>query len=74
MRVRINTPENNLLSFDVHKNDKIMLLKEKIFMRSGVPILDQRLVYDHKRLDDEHTIDYYNILEGSIVFVFIHNC
>jgi hypothetical protein len=51
----------------VDSSDTIGDVKLQILNKEGLPPNVQRLILNHKELDDHHTIAYYDIQENTIV-------
>ncbi len=49
------------IQIDIDKKDKIYTIKEKINKILNIPIIRQKLIIGTKELDDNETIEYYNI-------------
>lgn len=55
----------------VHHKMRVSELKELIEKQDQTPFDQQRLVYNGKQLEDEKTLDYYNITEDTIVHIIL---
>ena len=52
-------------------NDEIFILKYLIELKIGIPIKEQRLIYEGKQLIDNRTIADYNIKKESSIHLSI---
>ena len=55
----------------VHHKMRVSELKELIEKQDQTPFDQQRLVYNGKQLEDERTLDYYNITQDTIVHIIL---
>lgn len=55
----------------VHHKMTVTELKDEIELVDQTPFDQQRIVYNGKQLEDERTLDYYNIKEDSIVHIIL---
>ena len=55
----------------VSPNDEIFILKYLIELKIGIPIKEQRLIYEGKQLIDNQTIADYNIKKESSICLSI---
>ena len=55
----------------VSPNDEIFILKYLIELKIGIPIKEQRLIYEGKQLIDNRTIADYNIKKESSIHLSI---
>jgi len=75
MQLFIKTLTGKIITLDVEPYDSIEILKTKILEKAGIPKEQQRLVYTAKQtyigrqLDDNNTIEYYNIINESIIYM-----
>lgn len=56
---------------DVKPSDKIAKVKATLEELSGTPLIQQRLLYQGKKMHDDNTVDYYRIKAGSTVQLVI---
>jgi len=56
----------------VKSSDRIFYVMEKILDKEHIPVQDQCLLFDYKRLDDNLTLANYNILENSTLMLLLH--
>lgn len=55
----------------VHHKMLVSELKELIEKHDQTPFDQQRLVYNGKQLEDERTLDYYNIIQDTVVHIIL---
>lgn len=55
----------------VEPSDKILQLKEKLEERDGIPVAQQRLIFQGKQLNDEKTIASYKLQNGTMVHMVV---
>jgi len=55
----------------VHHKMRVSELKELIEKQDQTPFDQQRLVYNGKQLEDERTLDYYNIMQHTVVHIIL---
>ena len=59
-------------SIEINSYDTIEKLKNKIFKEEGIEDYFQILLFKGKTLEDDKTIEYYNIINGSIIYLLIN--
>jgi len=65
MQIFIKTLDGTVIPLRVKSSDTIDSVKEKIFDKKKYPVIDQRLIFSGKQLEDGKTIADYNIEEKS---------
>lgn len=60
------------INIKIDVNNTVYDLKSKIDARQGVPPDQQRLLFGHKILEDDHTLNNYNIKNGSVLVMMLH--
>jgi ubiquitin len=55
----------------VHHKMRVSELKVLIEKQDQTPFDQQRLVYNGKQLEDERTLDYYNITQDTVVHIIL---
>ena len=70
-QIFIKTLQGKTITVDVNDNDKIDIIKQIIFEKEGIPIDQQRLVFNGKQLEDHQTIGDYQIQADSNVHLVL---
>jgi ubiquitin C len=67
MQIHVKTLEGTILSVTVHPTDTIHDVKKKVASQAGIPVEDQRLLYQGKDLDQKPTatLTDHGITHGS---------
>ena len=71
MHIYACTLTGKKLYFDVEVCNTIGEIKEMIRRKEGIPLNQQRLVFEGKSLSDERTLSDYNINKGSRLDIFL---
>ena len=72
MLIKVKTVTNRDLEVTtVEENNTVANLKEAIETSEGIPVVQQRLIYNGKPLVDEATIKASNITPGSVVHMVL---
>lgn len=72
--ININTLAGTSLTLNVTQNVTVRKLKESIEDHEGIPINQQRLIFDGRQLEDSHILGHYNIQEGSTLHLVLRLC
>jgi hypothetical protein len=73
MKLTVQTLTTKRLVFDVHYDETIRSIKERVIDREGHPYDVIRLIYDGKGLDDDdRTLHECYITDGSLLFLVLH--
>ena len=72
--VYVINASNKQFPFLVDKFDSISSLRQKIFYAEGTRPIESRLLFKGKRVDDENTINDYNMDDGSILELYTEQC
>jgi hypothetical protein len=52
---------------EIESSDTIESVKDHIFTKTGIPVDKQRLIFNGKQLEDNHTLADYRILNNSVI-------
>lgn len=69
LKVLTLTGEEN--EVDVEPTDKIQQIKEKLEEKVGIPVPQQRLIFQGKQLRDEKTISSYKLQGGTVLHLVV---
>ncbi|XP_041020370.1 ubiquitin-like domain-containing protein CIP73 [Juglans microcarpa x Juglans regia] len=64
VQLNIKTLDSQVYSFQVDKNMRVSLFKEKIANETGVPVGQQRLIFRGRVLKDDHLLLDYHVENG----------
>lgn len=67
MQIFIKMMDETVITIAVNPRDYIRNVKKKIYQLHQCPPDRQRLVFAGKRLEDDYSLNYYNIRNGSTV-------
>ena len=71
IKITVKTLAGEPFTLFVSPNDEIFILKYLIELKIGIPIKEQRLIYEGKQLIDNRTIADYNIKKESSIHLSI---
>jgi hypothetical protein len=60
-----------IVDLNVYSSMKIFMLKELLQQKEGIPIDQQRLIRSSLVQDDERTLQWYNIQNGSMIYLVL---
>ncbi len=72
MQIYIKTLTGRTVSLIVEEGETIKIVKEKLKEKDGVPVEEQRLVFNSQELEDGKTLQYYGINREATLHVVIN--
>jgi hypothetical protein len=60
-----------ILTVSINPKDTVLKLKQQIFIKEGVFLDQQRIIFNGKQLDENKTIESYNIGDKDIVHLIL---
>ena len=70
-QIFIKTLQGKTITLDVNDSDTINSIKEKIQENEGIPVDQQRLLFNGKQLEDGNTIEDYQIQPESSIHLVL---
>ena len=67
MQIFVKDVNGKTLTLDVDKKDTIISIKNKIKDKIDIPTQEQKITYGGKHLDDDKTLEYYDITEEATI-------
>ncbi|MQM13251.1 hypothetical protein Taro_046176 [Colocasia esculenta] len=71
MDVIFETPEGSAYSIEVWFFSTVLEMKEKIHMYHGFLVTRQCLIFNGHVIEDDHDTEYYGVLHGSRIHLFL---
>jgi ubiquitin len=71
MQVFVKALTGKNITLEVNPEDTIERLKQKIQEREGIPPSEQRLIFSGKQLEDNKTIQDYNIQKDTTIHLVL---
>ncbi|XP_066455604.1 polyubiquitin-like [Eleutherodactylus coqui] len=70
--VNMEIPKKKTMTLEVLTSDTIKDVKAKIQDKEGIPVDQQRLKFNDLELDNEHTLNHYNIQDKATLYLTKH--
>jgi len=70
-QIFIKTLAGQTITLEVDDNDTIDSIKKQIADKEGIPVDQQRIVYNGKQLEDGSTVSSYNIVSDSTLHLVL---
>ena len=71
MQIFVRTLTGKTIALEVSPNDTIGNVKVKIQDKENIPCYQQRLVFDNKQLEDDKTLNDYNIERDNTLHIVL---
>ena len=71
MQIFVRTLTGKTIALEVSPNDTIGNVKVKIQDKENIPSYQQRLVFDNKQLEDDKTLNDYNIERDNTLHIVL---
>jgi hypothetical protein len=71
MQFFVKTLAGKNITLEMKPDDSIHSLKQILFEKEGIPIEQQRLIFSGKQLEDNKTIQDYNIQKDNTIYLVL---
>ncbi|XP_059712341.1 2'-5'-oligoadenylate synthase 1-like [Haemorhous mexicanus] len=71
MQVFVKDDKNRTMTYTVLPTDTVRQLKEQIQARQGPSANEQRLTYGSRELQDQHTLEHYDVRPMSTIYMLL---
>ncbi|KAF7687694.1 polyubiquitin 12-like [Silurus meridionalis] len=72
MQVFVKNEKGQTKTYDITEKETVDQLMLKVFRKEGIPVDQQRLMYNGKQLESGKDLHYYNIVPGSTIHMVFH--
>ena len=69
IKIFVETLTKDTISLKAKPSSTIKSIKDKIESERKIPVDQQQLAFAKRRLDDDHTLSYYNVQNGSVLYL-----
>lgn len=71
MLLKVLTLSGEEHEIEVQPSETVVQIKEKLEERDGIPVVQQRLIFQGKQLNDEKTIKSYKMQAGTVLHLVV---
>ena len=71
MQIFVKTLTGRTVTLIVAEDDTILNVKVKLKEKDGVPVDEQRLLFGGHQLEDEYTLQHYNVQKESTIHLVL---
>jgi len=69
--ITIRTLNGRVIEMDLDSNDSVERVKENLEELEGIPVHQQKLIFNGKQIQNDKTVNSYGIENGSVIFLVI---
>jgi hypothetical protein len=70
-QVFVKTIQNQTMTIFIEPSSTVLALKRKICAKEGLPVEEQRLICSGKQLEDDRTLEDYNVIHQSTIHLVL---
>ena len=71
VEITVNTLTGKTIPITIDNTETVLALKTRIQEKEGVPPAQQRLTFAGKQLEEDKTLEYYNIQNGATIHLVL---